>query len=268
MLRLLVTGSTGFLGGHVLAAAAAAGHHVVGVARRGGDIAGDLGAAGAVDAVMRQAKPDVVLNLAALARLAECEREPAAAHRVNAWLPQQFAARVGARLLHVSTDLVFDGHQAPYDETAPVAPLSQYGLGKAQGEEAVRAHGGRVARLPLLFGPDAAGRGATAALRAAAAKGEAVSLFTNEYRTPLHVVDAARALVHWVAQPDGPGVLHLAGPERVSRWEFARRFAAHHGLDHSRWLPVECRDPQRPRDVSLRGSWQPSRGLEAMLRDA
>ncbi len=267
-LRILVTGSTGFLGPHVLAAIAAAGHVPLATGRRGTDAAADLLAGGMVAAVVQALQPDLVVNLAALAKLQDCEREPELADRTNAWLPERFAERFGARLLHVSTDLVFDGASAPYAVSSPVAPCSVYGASKARGEERVRAHGGRVVRLPLLFGPDAHGRGATASLRASLQRRAPASLFTNEYRTPLHAADAARALVELVVDPAGPALVHLPGPERVSRWELARRFASAHGLDAALLLPTECQDPLRPRDVSLVSTWQANRSLAAMLADS
>ncbi|MCU0863126.1 MAG: sugar nucleotide-binding protein [Planctomycetes bacterium] len=266
-LRILVTGTAGFLGGHVLAAVRAAGHTPLATSRRAGDIQVDLTAPGMVAAVAEALRPDLVLHLAAMARLTDCARQPDLAARVNAWLPEQLAERFGARLLMVSTDLVFDGNRAPYGPTDPVAPLSVYGATKADGEERVRCHGGRVARLPLLFGPDPSGRGASAQLRAALRSGP-VMLFTNEYRTPLHAADAAAALVAEVVQPDGPPLLHLPGPERVSRFQFGQRFAAAHGLDAALLLPVECQDPERPRDAALVGEWRAARDLHAMLIDA
>jgi dTDP-4-dehydrorhamnose reductase len=93
-------------------------------------------------------------------------------------------------------------------------------------------------------------------------------LFTNEYRTPLHAEDAAKALVDAVVEPDGPTVFHLPGPERVSRWELGRRLCALHGLPTEALEPAECVDPLRPRDVSLRGGWQASRGLDEMLQQS
>ena len=266
-LRILVTGAAGFLGGHVLAAVRAAGHTPLATSRSSGDIQVDLTAPGMVAAVVEALRPDLVLHLAAMARLTECARQPDLAARVNAWLPEQLAERFGARLLMVSTDLVFDGHRAPYGPADPVAPRSIYGATKADGEERVRSHGGRVARLPLLFGPDPGGRGASAQLRAALRAGPA-TLFTNEYRTPLHAADAAAALVAEVVQPDGPPLLHLPGPERLSRFQFGQLLAAVHGLAADRLLPVECHDPERPRDVALLGVWQAPRDLHAMLVDA
>ena len=220
-----------------------------------------------VAAVVQALRPDVVLHLAAMSRLADCERDPARARVVNSGLSEQLAERFGARMVMASTDLVFDGAHAPYRPTAPVAPLSAYGRTKAEGEERVRAHGGRVVRLPLLFGADAHGRGASASLRAALATGP-VSLYPNEYRTPLHAADAAAALVALVVAPDGPALVHLPGPERVSRWEFGVRWCRAHGFGTERLRAVDCMDPQRPRDVSLAGDWRPPRDLAAMLADA
>lgn len=266
-LRILVTGCSGFVGPHVIAAITDAGHLPLATGRRGGDAVTDLLATSMVAAVVQALQPDLVINLAALAKLQDCERDPALAERTNVWLPQQFAERFGARLLHVSTDLVFDGAGAPYAPGAAVAPRSIYGASKARGEEAVGKHGARVVRLPLLFGPDAQGRGASASLRTAAARRSAVSLFTNEYRTPLHVVDAARALVELIVDPSGPPLVHLPGPERVSRWQLGGRFAAAHGLDAALLHPTECQDPLRPRDVSLASAWRATRSLSAMLAD-
>ncbi|MBL9079910.1 MAG: sugar nucleotide-binding protein [Planctomycetes bacterium] len=264
-LRILVTGATGFLGGHVTAVLRARGHVVRTAARRAADVAVDLCAPGMVAAAIQATAPDLVLNLAAMARLSDCERDPEAARRTNTVLPQQFAERFGARLLHVSTDLVFDGRAAPYGEDGPVAPLSVYGSTKAEGERAVWPHGGRVVRLPLLFGPDAKGRGATASLRTALASGRRVPLYTNEYRTPLHAADAAALLADLLADVDGPRLVHAPGPERCSRWELGRRFCALHDLDAGLLEPTECQDALRPRDVSLCGAVPAWRSLDAML---
>lgn len=267
-MRALVTGCQGFLGPFAVAALQRRGFAVVTTARRGGDAAVDLVGRGMVDAVLEAFAPDLVLHLAAQSRLDACERDPAAARLVNVVLPAELAGRLGSRLLAVSTDLVFDGRGAPYGERAPVAPLSVYGATKAEGEERVLAAGGRVARLPLLFGPDAHGRGASASLRRALLGGQTVPLYTNEYRTPLHAADAAAGLAELLPLCSGPAVVHLPGPERLSRWQFGQRFCAVHGLDASRLVPVECQDPLRPRDVALVGSWRAERSFAAMLAEA
>jgi len=267
-LRVLVTGASGFLGPYAVAALRARGHAVITASRHAGDAQVDLTAPGMVAAVAEALAPDLVLHLAGLSSIAQCERQPDAAARVNTCLPGLLGERFGNRLLHVSTDLVFDGRGAPFHEGSATGPLSVYGCTKAEGEERVRSHGGRIARLPLLFGPDPAGRGASASLRQALDAWRPVTLFTNEYRTPLHVADAAKGLAELVELRCGPGVLHLPGPERCSRWDLGQRLCARHGLDAALLQPTECRDPLRPRDVSLDGTWRASRSLDAMLADA
>lgn len=267
-LRILVTGATGFLGGHLVAAVQRAGHVALTASTSGGDVAVDLTAPGMIGAVVEALRPDVAVHLAALSSIAACERDPSRAQRVNAWLAGELAERFGARLLFVSTDLVFDGRAAPYDERSPVGPLSVYGASKVAGEERVWARGGRVARLPLLFGADAHGRGASASLRQALAAGRSAQLYTNEYRTPLGAGDAAKALLQLVVAPDGPNLVHLPGPERVSRWQLAQRLCTAHRLPTDLLQAVECADPLRPRDVSLAGALGAARDLDAMLRDA
>lgn len=267
-LRILVTGADGFLGGHAQAAVRAAGHVLLTTSRKAGDAAVDLTTPGIAGALAQALRPDVVLHLAAMARLGDCERDAERARAVNAAATAALAERFGARLLAVSTDLVFDGRRAPYAAGDPPSPLSAYGRSKVEGEELAAAHGARVVRLPLLFGPDARGRGASASLRAELAAGRPAGLFVDEYRTPLHAADAARALVAMVVDPAGPRLVHLAGPERLSRWEFGRRLCARHGLPLELLQPIECHDPLRPRDASLRSDVPPARSFDEMLADA
>lgn len=264
--RVLVLGGNGFLGGFVRREFAGA-FDVVSAARTGGDRLCDLTDGVAVEALLAEVRPDFVLNLAAASRMAACEADPEAARRANAEAPERLARALGPRLLHVSTDLVFDGRGAPYRALDPTGPLSAYGSTKADGEERVLAHGGRVVRLPLLFGPDALGRGASAMVTKAIAEQRIVALFPNEYRTPLHAMDAARALLALLPRTDLKRVVHVAGPERVSRWEFGRLLCAALSLS-DRWLvAVECIDPLRPRDVSLVSDFA-QRSLVEMLREA
>jgi dTDP-4-dehydrorhamnose reductase len=265
--RVLVTGAHGFLGPFVTAALRSRAE-VVTLSRSAGDLQVDLLDHAGLQAALLHARPDFLLHLAAMSRIALCERDPAGAHAVNAQVPGELAARFGARMLYVSTDLVFDGGAGAYSAFDPVGPLSVYGRSKAAGEQRVFAHGGRVVRLPLLFGRDAHGRGATAMIRAGLAAGDPVRLFTNEYRSPLHCADAARGLVETLFAAAPARIVHLPGPERLSRWQFGLRFCDQHGLPRARLVAVECQEPTRPRDVSLRGDWDPGRSLATMLADA
>jgi dTDP-4-dehydrorhamnose reductase len=213
-------------------------------------------------------RPDVVLHAAAMASMGACEADPAAAWRRNAEATSALAGS-GARTVFVSTDLVFDGRSAPYAADREPGPVSAYGRSKVGGEAAVRAAGGLVVRVPLLFGPSFDGRrGATDMLRVARAEGRTLSLFTDEFRTPIHASDAARRLADLALAPAVRGTVHVAGPERLSRYEFAERFATVQGWGERPWRAARSEDPTRPPDVSLEASEPAARSLDAMLRDA
>jgi dTDP-4-dehydrorhamnose reductase len=188
---------------------------------------------------------------------------------VNAQATARLAQAFGERLLLVSTDLVFDGREAPYGAEAPPSPLSVYGRSKAAAESAAFAAGARVVRLPLLFGRSQDGRrGATDMIRRAVADDKALVLYENEYRTPLHAADAARGLVDCLLAARKSPIAHLAGRERIARAELGRRFLKLHGLAPATVTFGVCTDPARPRDVSLRADWDCGRTLDAALRDA
>jgi dTDP-4-dehydrorhamnose reductase len=135
-LKVLITGANGQLG-KALVSAAPAGAVLKPLTRAELDIA-DLGA---VEVVLRDFAPNLVLNAAAFTAVDEAERAPAAAERTNSLAPAVLAAacaRTGTWLTHVSTDYVFDGASGrPYDTSAPARPLSVYGRTKLAGESAV-----------------------------------------------------------------------------------------------------------------------------------
>ena len=236
---LLVLGGSGFLGAHVVAAAGRRSRRRVAVASRAprsgprfgpapaATRAVDAGRPGAVPELLDLLVPEAVILCAALARAADCEADPALARRLNAELPEEVArwcAGRGARLVHVSTDLVFGG-AAPagerYAEADPPSPLGGYGASKAEGEARVLAAdpAAAVVRLPLLYGHSGGrGLGASDGLLAALEAGERPFLFDDEWRTPLPVESAAAALVELSERPHA-GLLHVAGPDRLSRHE-------------------------------------------------
>lgn len=173
--------------------------------------------------------PERVINCAALSRATDCDRDPELARETNGRFPGvlgDLCARLDLRLVHVSTDLVFSGN-APiggYEEDDEPGPLNLYGSTKVDGEMACSAanESALIVRLPLLFG-DSLGRalGASDSLLDAVRRGDSQQLFTDEWRTPLDVSEAAAALVE-LAHTSANGVLHVAGTERLSRYELGR----------------------------------------------
>lgn len=265
--RVLLTGASGFLGRYVAARVPADAVELLTPAH-GGEAGLDLTDPAASARVVAAQRPDVVLHLAALSAMAACERDPALALQVNAHATAALC-RVAPRLVFASTDLVFGGDRAPYAAADAPRPRSVYGRTKVRGEEAVvGAARGLVVRLPLLFGRSFdATRGATDMIRHAVALGRELTLFTDEFRTPLHAADAADAL--WrLALADVTGVVHVAGRERLSRWDLGRRFVALVGLDAAKLVPAPSTSALRPKDVALRSDVQPARVLDAALAES
>lgn len=241
-MRLLLTGASGFLG-QTFCRELAAEHEITGLwhsrePRLSGvrllrmDLTDELALAG----LLERERFDAVLHAAALADPNACQREPELSLRINVQATARLAdlcARHALSLAFTSTDLVFDGTAGPYAEDAPTSPVSTYGEHKARAEAEVleRHPGAVVCRMPLMYGrPVPGARCFLDGMLDMVARGETLRLFSDEYRSPADAADAVRGLV--LALSSGAtGVLHLGGPERLSRLDFGRIFA--HELAHT-----------------------------------
>ncbi|MBN9415178.1 MAG: SDR family oxidoreductase [Candidatus Eremiobacteraeota bacterium] len=249
-MKVLVTGASGKLGSYLM-------RHdgLLGGGRSGPDHQFDL-CDSELERRLGEIGPEVVIHTAALSAVADCLHEPEKADLVN----HQASARLGrwcadkgVRLVYVSTDMVFDGETAPYDEEAVPAPVSEYGRSKLRGERAVLEQGHLVARVALMVGP-ALGVGQSyydqlvANLRA----GRPASLFQDEWRGMISYEDAAEALVR-LALGSGTGIVHLAGP-RLSRLEMGRQLSLHLAVPElvSAGQRSDYPSPEpRPRDLTM-----------------
>jgi dTDP-4-dehydrorhamnose reductase len=268
-MRVLVTGASGRLGAYLLEALAVQGHDVRGWSgRQPEERAGltllpvDLADPAALDRALAEADPDAVLHAAAMGTAEAVRRDPERARAVNVAASRQVAAWCGARgrrLVFTSTDVVFDGRGSWYREEEPAEPVLAYGRSKRDAERAVlEAHPGAVAaRLSLLYGPSRWGReGFFDRELAALRRGEPRSYFTDEFRTPLDYRTAATILARLLTT-DTRGVLHVGGPERLSRFALMARVAATLGIDpalvrgNRRAEALTEADEPRPADVSL-----------------
>lgn len=268
-MRLLLTGASGQLGGYLLHECRARGDSVLAWSgRRRGELFGyslhpvDLTDKDAMATAFREARPDVVVHSAALTVVSDCYRDPLRAERINARgsaMLAELADAAKVRLVHVSTDMVFDGRRGGYHEDDEVRPVSVYGRTKADAERAMLAFARNlVVRVPLLFGPTLVGRPSFFDAQASALReGRPVPLFHDEWRTPLSLSIAARAL-RTLADSDHAGLLHVGGPERLSRLEMGQRLAAFLGCDSAPIVPtsrssIAAAEP-RQRDLSLDSS--------------
>jgi dTDP-4-dehydrorhamnose reductase len=221
--RVVVLGAPGQLGSDCVEAFAT--DDVVGLGHDDLDIAD----ADAVGATLRRLEPKVVVNTAAFHNVPRCEEQPDLAFAVNATAPLNLArtcTAIGARLVHVSTDYVFDGaKRAPYVEADRPAPLNVYGISKVAGEQAVLAYGDhQVVRSSGLYGlrPCRAkgGNFIDTMYRVAAEKPE-VRVVDDEILTPTFTGDLA-AQIRVLALEGTPGLYHVTAGGSCSWYEFAR----------------------------------------------
>lgn len=244
-MRILVTGASGLLGLNLaLTTATEANKDLVVVGQvnrhivRTGTftvIQTDLLAPGAVERLIEHVQPDWVINCAALAILDACEADPALAHQLNVELPRTLAlhvARSGARLVHISTDAVFDGQRGNYTEEDTPNPLSVYARTKLEGEQAVAAANPEaiIARVNL-FGWSLTGKRSLAEfffynLRI----GKEVMGFTDVCFCPLLVNDLARLLLKMLEQGLS-GLYHVVSRDCVSKYNFGVALARKFGLE-------------------------------------
>jgi len=270
-MRIIVTGANGFAGREVVLAALRRGHEVLAIGggkaivapdlRR--SVAMDLRDEAAVQSLMLEEFPQAVINCAALATIDGCERDPAKAEALNVDLPRRLAQlsfHVGGKLIHLSTDMVFDGVTGRYANTATPAPLHLYGRTKAAGEVEVLKYGrehAAVIRTTLLNGNSALGdRGLHERLFKDWAAGKTTTLFTDEIRQPVGLSNLADAAVELCERPNLSGVYHWAGLEALSRHDIGVKVARHFGLDPEKYVRAAVRadNPNlgpRPRDLSL-----------------
>ncbi|HOE27950.1 MAG TPA: SDR family oxidoreductase [bacterium] len=267
MQRILITGASGFLGWNLARSLSGTCELWGTFASHPVDIPGclmerlDLEGAGDLTALVRRVRPAAVLHAAALVDVDLCEREPARARRLNVEAVGRIAeaaAEIGARLVYFSSDMVFDGTKGMYTEEDEPSPISVYGETKLEGERlALRtASSNVVARLSLMYGAGPAPHSSFLGwMRGRLEKGETVNLFTDQYRTPLYVRDACRAIGRILARPEARGVYHLAGPERMNRYELGRLAAAVFGFPERLLNPVRMDEMQglmpRPKDNSM-----------------
>jgi len=257
-MKVLVTGAGGMLGRDVVLAAGNAGHDVVGFGHAELDVADEA----AVAAKFELERPDVAINCAAWTDVDGAEEHEEEATRINGLAAGNVAAAaatVGASVVQVSSDYVFDGSKgAPYVETDQTAQLSAYGRSKLAGEEAVRAANKRhfVVRSAWLFG--AGGRNfVETMLRLAADHGE-VLVVRDQVGSPTYTWHLAYGIVRLIEGVEY-GIHHMAAAGACSWYEFAREI-----FDQAK---VECKVMSATTDMLGRPAPRPPYSALASQRE-
>ena len=245
MKKVLITGGGGMLA-HDLRAALALRKDFQVVAPTRAQL--DVTNAEHVRGVMASFRPALVFNCAAFTKVDLCETDPRA-QAVNADAVAIIAAacaKSGARLVHVSTDFVFDGEKgSPYLEEDVTRPLSAYGRTKREGEEhALGAPGALVVRSSWLFGDRGPNFVEAMLKQAESGKGE-VRVVSDQVGRPTATTDLAEALVA-LAEAGATGIVHYANAGEVSWREFAREIYRRAGFESVDVLPITAAELARP----------------------
>jgi len=219
----------------------------------------DLTNAHLVTKKLDEIQPDAIIHLAALSNPNYCEQHPAQSQAVNvdtSMALAKWAAGAEVPFLFSSTDLVFDGQDAPYSEADAPNPVSVYGQHKVQAEQAILSVYPKaiVARLPLLFGLALKNQGFMTNWLEKLRAGETVFAFSDEFRTPASTASVAKGI--WLLlEKSVSGIWHLGGAERISRYDFAVQMAEVFGLPTKNIQASLQKDVNmpatRPADVSL-----------------
>jgi dTDP-4-dehydrorhamnose reductase len=249
-----VTGAGGLIGNYLLQTApqCAAGAPVTGFTRAQLDLADFT----TVRKAFGQQRPQAVVHCAALSRTTECQSNPSLAHKLNVEVTAVLAELAAAiPFVFFSSDLVFDGRSGNCAEDAPVNPLSVYAESKVVAEQIVLANPRHlVVRTSLNGGISPTGdRGFNEQMLNAWIAGQSLKLFTDEFRSPIPAEATARAT--WeLLRRNKSGLYHVAGSERLSRWQIGQLLAARCPQLSPKMEPVSLQDYRgapRPPDTSL-----------------
>jgi dTDP-4-dehydrorhamnose reductase len=256
MTRLLVLGDTGLAGTAVVDAARARGLEVFGASRRG-EIRIDLRDADGLAAVVAEVKPSHIVNAAALVSVPACEADPGLAWAVNARpaaLLAQAARRIGARVVHISTDHFFTGDGArPHAEDAAVTLVNEYARSKYAAEALAMTHADTVVVRTNLIGLSSATGGSFGEWAMTVVETDAAAtLFEDQFVSILDVWSLAEGLLD-LAQTDVRGVLNLASSEVFAKADLVEAIAGGMGrtLTRARRGSVQASDVARPDSMGL-----------------
>jgi dTDP-4-dehydrorhamnose reductase len=242
-MRILITGSSGLLGLN-LALDAMGSHQIIGVDR---DklasvpfelINADLLVPDAVRRVLVESKPEAVIHCAALANVDDCETNPELAYQMNADLPARLAdacARQKVRLIHISTDAVFDGQKdGVYAESDAPNPQGVYAQTKLEGERAVLGVNPMavVARVNFYGWSLSGKRSLSEFFVNNLGSGKSVNGFTDVIFCPMLVNHLSRLLIAMLEQ-GLRGLYHVVGPQALSKYQFGIEIARKFGLKES-----------------------------------
>lgn len=263
--RILITGGSGLLALNWAATFRERYAVILGLNKRRISLAGvstvniDLESVDGLVRALEAMRPQTVIHTAGLTNVDKCEAEPLLARHVNADLAANVAqacAKLGLRLVHISTDHLFPGDVSLVDEAHPVAAVNTYGRTKAEAElRVLEAHPAALVIRTNFYGWGTAYRHSFSdAIIASLRAGRPMTLFQDVFYTPILAEGAAKS-THELIDQGASGIYHVTGDERISKYEFGLAISREFNLDPGLIEPGHIGDNitlvRRPRDMSL-----------------
>lgn len=271
-MRILVTGSNGFLGQKLVKRLAATPSNTLLCTSGSADridpkirhnfLQADFSDPSALFNLIKSFQPTHIIHTAAISSVDVCEKDPAKCQTVNVAIVQELATIAAAQDIHLtflSTDFVFDGQNGPYAETDTTSACNAYGQSKINAEQELQRSGCRhaILRTILVYGTPNKGSSARNLViwaKDALAKGETIRVVADQWRMPTWVEDLVEAC-YLAAKRDAEGIYHISGGEMMSIQEVVEEVANYWNLDHTRIIPILAQEigqeKNRPRKTGF-----------------
>jgi dTDP-4-dehydrorhamnose reductase len=263
-MKFLVTGSTGLVGSQVVKDLTEQNHTVYSCYHDSTPDAGipimlDLLDSNNIKKVVSDTNPDIIIHLAAMTNVDQCETQPDVARKINSVATEilaKQAAKQKAFFVYVSTDYVFDGKIGMKKEKDKPNPLGVYGRSKLEGETHMQnlASSWAIARTSTPFGIHKSKKSFPVWVKESLESKKEIPVLVDQYTSPTYVPNLSKMLIE-IATRQIVGIIHLAGATRISRYELAKMLADKLDLDESLLKPITIGEmkwiAQRPRDSSL-----------------
>ncbi len=263
-MRILLTGASGFLGTHIINAMQGQ-YQFFGLSLK--LVNPNLSEHALIDIsnttqllqYVQAVQPEIIIHTAAISSIAACAANEPYSHAINVTATEalsQFAAQYDIPFVFTSTDLIYDGVKGNYNESDTPAPINVYGQQKYLAEQALVNNNSQalILRMPLMVGDNELSNvGVIADLRNTMLAHKTAYLFTDEYRTPIHVYDAVAA-IFFLLQKKCTGIYNISGSQKFSRYELGNYIKKKYALQQLQIAPTTHalqKITNRPKDVSM-----------------